>query len=98
MASPDLAIVEEPQASNAESSGSADSYGNSVQTDPPVYAYPSNNTVDPEDQTSLPYLGVRQARYHGVLVSIVTVTDRSPGHNASLNTEFSHPVLYTLLS
>ena len=81
-------MVAGPQTSNVENSGTVDSYGNSVYTDPPVSAYPSSNTVYPQGQTSSPCLGVQQVQYHDVPVSIVAVTDHPPVHNTSLDTEF----------
>jgi len=90
-------MVEEPQTLNVKSFGTADNYDDSPQTDPPLFAYSSNDTVDAEDQTSLPCQGVRQAQYHDVPVSVVTITDHSPGCTASLDTGLSRPVWHTLL-
>jgi len=70
-------------------------YDNSIPTDPPISAYPSSNTVYPEDQTSSPVLGVQPMDYHDAPRSTVNVTDLPPGHNVSLDTTPAHPVKCT---
>jgi hypothetical protein len=69
------AIVEALRTLHALGSLTVGNYGNSVHTDPPVFAYPSSNIVHPEDQTSSPVLDVRPMRHNDAPVSIVNVTD-----------------------
>jgi hypothetical protein len=71
--------------------------GNSVRTDPPVSAYPSNNTFSPEGRMFLLVLDVLPTRYHDAPVSALIVTDLPQEHNASPDTILVPLVLYILL-
>jgi hypothetical protein len=97
MASPVPAIVEALRMLHALGSLTIGNYGNSVHTDTPVFAYPSSNIVNPEDQTSSPVLDVRPMRHHDAPVSIVNVTDLHQGHDAFLDTILAHPAPHILL-
>jgi len=97
MVSLELAVVEEPQTLNADSSGTDVSYDNSTCIDPPVSAYPSSTTIYPESQTFSPHPGVRQVWYHDVPLSIIAVSDHFPQLNICLDLGFFRSVMYTLL-
>ena len=89
-------MVEGPTTSNVKNSGIVDNYHNSVLTDSPAFAYPSSYTVYPEGQVSLDYLDVQLRQYSGGPVSTIAVAGHPPGYNTFLDTELSHPALYSL--
>jgi hypothetical protein len=91
-----LAMVKGLQALLVSRPWSVDSDSNSIHTDSPVSAYPSSNTVYPEDLSSSPSLDVQSMPEHDVPISIATVTRHLPGCNPSPDTTPDHPVPHTL--